>query len=214
MSGRTYHIRISAPPLTFHVKKVSGRTYHIRVGALFVLFLATCPLVWAGEPQSRLDYLAESAAHYHQLDPALIRAVMKVESAGRHFHKNGTVLTSAKGAAGLMQLMPGTAWDMRVDPLDPWGNLYGGAKYLAQMLTRYKGDLRLALAAYNAGPGAVDRASGKVPNYPETQYYVELVLYHYALLQQAQEPRRAAAKPSKTQTRESAALTFWVDAHN
>ena len=82
---------------------------------------------------------------------------------------------SPKGAVGVMQLMPGTARDLGVDPFDPVQNVAGGAAYLAQLLRRYGGDLRLSLAAYNAGPGAVDRY-GDVPPYAETRRYVAGVL--------------------------------------
>lgn len=111
-----------------------------------------------------------AAAREHDLDPALVLAVTMRESAG------DPQAVSSRGARGLMQLMPGTALEVGVDdPHDPAQNLRGGARYLARMLDRYDGDLTLALAAYNAGPGNVDRAGRSVPPFPETRDYVAAV---------------------------------------
>jgi soluble lytic murein transglycosylase-like protein len=104
------------------------------------------------------------------LDPRVVAAVVRVESAFDHF------AVSRKGAMGLMQLMPGTAADLAVDdPYDPDQNLRGGTAYLRRLLDRYDGRLDLALAAYNAGPEAVDRYGG-IPPYRETRDYVRRVL--------------------------------------
>lgn len=112
----------------------------------------------------------------HRLDPLLIRAVMLAESAG-----NRRAL-SPKGAIGLMQLMPATARRFGVDPRDPHQNIAGGARYLRWLLDYFGGDVRLALAGYNAGEKAVDRHGG-VPPYRETQNYVRRVQgFHRALL--------------------------------
>jgi soluble lytic murein transglycosylase-like protein len=103
------------------------------------------------------------------LSKELLHGVIQTESAGN------TSARSPKGAIGLMQLMPGTAKEMGVDPTDPVQNVLGGARYLAQMKQRFGSD-QLALAAYNAGPGAVEDHGGRIPPYKETQDYVKRVL--------------------------------------
>lgn len=115
------------------------------------------------------EYPIRMAAKRHSVDPALVRAVIHAESAFRDS------VISRKGAVGLMQLMPKTAQDMGVkDSLVPAQNIEGGVKYLAYLLGLYKGNVTLATAAYNAGPGAVKRHGG-IPPYAETQTYVKRV---------------------------------------
>ncbi len=119
------------------------------------------------------DNIIENAASVYKVDSRLIHAVIQAESA---YNINAV---SRAGAEGLMQLMPYTAKRMGVtDSFDPEQNIYGGAKVLKEMLTRYDGDLVKSLAAYNAGPDAVDKANG-IPNYKETQEYVPRVLNYY-----------------------------------
>jgi len=120
----------------------------------------------------QFDGLIGLTAREQSLQPALVKAVIAAES---NFDPKAV---SHKGAQGLMQLMPETAVSLGVlDPLHPEENVRGGAAYLRQMLDRY-GDLERALAAYNAGPDAVDRYGG-VPPYRETQAYVRRVLTYY-----------------------------------
>ena len=110
-----------------------------------------------------------ASARRHGLDPALLTAVARRESGFRQ------AAVSARGAIGVMQLMPATARDLGVDPRELASNVEGGAAYLAALLRRYRGDTATALAAYNAGPGAVDRFKG-TPPFRETQSYVRAVM--------------------------------------
>lgn len=115
--------------------------------------------------------LIESAAERHGVDPLLVAAVAEAESSFR------VDAVSPKGALGLMQLMP-VYVDAGVEPFDPAANLELGAALLAELTSRFDGDLQLALAAYHAGPGAVDRFRG-MPPYRSTERYVERVLEIY-----------------------------------
>lgn len=123
----------------------------------------------AAEENSDWHALAGQAAERYGLPPSLVKAVVEAESSGVQD------ALSRAGAQGLMQLMPATARELGVvDPFDPAQNIDGGTRYLAQLLQRFEGDTDLALAAYNAGPGAVERHGG-VPPYPETERYVRKV---------------------------------------
>ncbi|MFN3864891.1 MAG: lytic transglycosylase domain-containing protein [Erythrobacter sp.] len=122
----------------------------------------------AGVPQRFSAKLAELAARF-DLSPALLEAVVWQESRWRE------TAVSPVGARGLAQLMPGTARYLGVDASDPFQNLEGGARYLREQLDRFDGDLEKALAAYNAGPGRVERAGG-IPNIRETRNYVAAIM--------------------------------------
>ena len=118
-----------------------------------------------------LHALADRHAERHAINPALVRAVIQAESAWN------TRAVSHKGALGLMQLMPETATALGVaDPFDPAQNIQAGVRYLKWLLDRYDGNAELALAAYNAGPGAVDKYGRKIPPYRETQAYVRKIV--------------------------------------
>jgi soluble lytic murein transglycosylase-like protein len=135
---------------------------------------ASAPVVAPQRPhKEKLERMVKETAERHKVDPDLVRAVVNVESGWNPF------AVSRKGAFGLMQLIPGTARRMGVnDVFDPQQNLDGGVRYLHSLLERYNGSLPLALAAYNAGEGAVDRFRG-VPNYRETRHYVQKVTNSY-----------------------------------
>jgi len=145
--------------------------------------LAEAPLVTAeADTVRRFGPAIDKAATGAGLDPRLVLAVVMEESGGN------PAARSPVGARGLMQLMPGTARDLGVkDTLDPASNLDGGARYLAAQLDRFEGRLDLALAAYNAGPGNVDRAGGRVPDFTETRNYVNRVMGRYARLRSGTE---------------------------
>ncbi len=164
-NGKVFYtnIPVGAPyhPMIFRLSR-SGRRSSIRPGN---------PAEF--EPHVR------AAASYYDVDPRLIKAVIKIESNFDH------LAVSDKGARGLMQLMPDTAAEMNVYNLfDPRENIMGGTCYLKQLLGRFNGNLPLSLAAYNAGPSAVERCGG-IPSYGETQRYVHDVLLYYKKLSAA-----------------------------
>jgi soluble lytic murein transglycosylase-like protein len=122
---------------------------------------------------NRFDRLIHDAARLHQVDPLLIKAIVHAESGFDPY------AVSEKGAKGLMQLMPETARDMQVaNPFDPEANILGGTRFLKKNLDRFNNDLKLSLAAYNAGPARV-QASGRIPGIPETQDFIKRVLEYY-----------------------------------
>lgn len=143
--------------------------------------------------QARTAPFIDAAARKYRLDPALLSAVISTESA----FDAGAV--SPRGAVGLMQLMPATAARYGVaDARDPGANVDAGARHLSDLLGRFDGNLALALAAYNAGEGAVARHARRIPPYQETMLYVPTVLARYAGYKQAEAvpdgwPQRPAA---------------------
>jgi hypothetical protein len=123
----------------------------------------------AVDPREMLDPIIEEAANAHGVDADLVRAVIQTESRFDPRAQSGV------GAQGLMQLMPKTAKAVGIeDPFDPRQNIFGGVKYLSQLMDRYNGNTALALAAYNAGPGNVRRHRG-VPPFRETRGYVSKI---------------------------------------
>jgi soluble lytic murein transglycosylase-like protein len=131
----------------------------------------------------RYDSIIEKAATAASVEPNLLRAVIVVESG---FNSRAV---SKRGAMGLMQLMPATATRFGVsNPYDPLQNVHAGARYLKFLIDRFGQDVRLALAAYNAGEDAVDRNGGQIPPFSETMAYVPRVLKIYQMLRN-QQPR-------------------------
>jgi hypothetical protein len=148
-----------------------------RTGRLVRTVIRTRPAVepaTAAAPSAPLVETVDRIAQENQLSPRLVHSVIQVES---NYNPNAV---SPKGAQGLMQLIPSTARRFGVsDVFDPADNIQGGARYLKYLLDLYKGDQALALAAYNAGEGAVSRYGG-VPPFPETQDYLAKVRRHLA----------------------------------
>lgn len=155
---------IDAPPNIKENKKITPKPF----GSLSKVIEKPV----SNSKEAILGYIEEASEKYN-VDSKLIQALIKQESG---FNPNAV---SKAGAKGLMQLMPKTALSLGVkDAFNPKENIEGGVKYLKQMLDKYHGNKILALAAYNAGPGAVDKFSG-VPPYKETQNYVKSILANY-----------------------------------
>ncbi len=145
------------------------------------------PLADSLNSAESFDEMLVRAAIGQGLEPEFVRSVARIESNLRQD------AVSNKGAIGLMQLMPGTAAVLGVDARKAEDNVLGGAKFLRELLLKYNGDPALALAAYNAGPGAVQKYNG-VPPYLETHKYIIRVLQEYKKLQDAGEKTKAAVK--------------------
>jgi soluble lytic murein transglycosylase-like protein len=140
-----------------------------------VVSLDQQPQMIAAQPYAEL---VSAAATANELPAALLHAVIKTES------RYNARATSSKGARGLMQLMPAIAREMGVTNVyDPKANIQGGARYLKRLMTMFDNDIRLAVAAYNAGPQAVLSRGNVVPPFAETQRYVPSVLNQYRRLQ-------------------------------
>jgi soluble lytic murein transglycosylase-like protein len=166
VSAQIYAWRDTAGNLVLSdkAKDPSARTYNVAVRNTATEFKTTKPL--SGRAAKYQDLIEEHAA-INTVSPDLVRAVIQAESA---FNPRAL---SPKGAMGLMQLMPGTAAEFGVlDAYNPAENIRAGVKYLKQLLDTYDGKVELALAAYNAGPGAVKKYGGTVPPYRETRNYV------------------------------------------
>lgn len=154
-------------------------------GLLGVLILLTLLFTTMVSPFSKTSKSVDpwlpdilQAAHTYEVDPALVAAIMEQESGG-----NPNAISHV-GAMGLMQLMPDTAKGLGVqNGFDPVQNIRGGAQYLKELLNRFHGNLTDVIAAYNAGPGAVESYHG-VPPYPETEKYVASVLGFYQIYQE------------------------------
>jgi hypothetical protein len=133
------------------------------------------PPYLSARKQSQIDQWIDKYASMYGVDRNLVAAVIKAESGGHHYKGNtNEVLKSSAGALGFMQLMPDTARYLKVNPRDPEDNIKGGVKYLKEQLNTF-GSKELALAAYNAGPGKVQKYGG-VPPYTETQNYVKKIM--------------------------------------
>jgi len=154
------------------------------------------PAVLAGHHISSgntaLDALVQEAAAVNGLDPCLILSIMRAESA---FNRSAV---SPKGAMGLMQLMPATATRFGVkDFFDPRENVLGGSRYLRWLLDRFSGDVRLALAGYNAGEGAVEFYGNRIPPFLETQNYVRTIYSRYSTIHLGSVPAAPALEAIK-----------------
>jgi hypothetical protein len=150
------------------IKRVSPATYKMLL-ARWGIKSSEGVTVSAGKISGSVSELIEKYANKFGVDPELAKAQAMQESGGNQRAR------SRVGAIGVFQLMPGTAKQLGVNPYDLEQNIMGGIRYLKEMLDRYHGDVALALAAYNAGPGAVDRYHG-IPPYMETRDYVDKVL--------------------------------------
>jgi len=158
-----------ATPQHFKIRPLQAAARVLRISAGDPTVQVSIDDFRAIRPEDAYEQFIREAATQYKLDPNLIRAVMRTESA---FNPHAV---SRVGAQGLMQLMPALASDMGVkNPFDPRDNIMGGARYLRQLLDAHRGNIRLTLASYNAGPGNVKRYKG-VPPFKETHNYVKKI---------------------------------------
>jgi soluble lytic murein transglycosylase-like protein len=130
-------------------------------------------IAFSGSRFNKFDHIIKEASDLHGIRFELLKAMIQVES---NFNPNAI---SKSGAIGLMQIMPGNLKEFKLsDPFDPRENVMAGTRYVKHLMKRFDSDLSLTLAAYNAGPGAVDKHQS-IPPYPETENYVKKVLTHY-----------------------------------
>ncbi|MEO7652645.1 MAG: lytic transglycosylase domain-containing protein [Bryobacteraceae bacterium] len=164
---------------------------------------AFAPARLAQEPPANVKEMVNRAAERYELEPSLIHSVIRVES-----NYNANAISSA-GAQGLMQLIPSTARRFGVsNSFHPGQNIEGGARYLKYLMQLYRGDERLALAAYNAGEGAVNRYRG-IPPYPETKNYVYQVGKRLGEARSAEARNAANSKAAKAAKAETAAVSHY-----
>lgn len=139
------------------------------------------------------DQIVYEAASQHGIDPCLIISIMRAESSFN------LTARSHKGALGLMQLIPATAARFGVrDVFDARENIFGGTKYLRWLLDRFQGDVRLALAGYNAGEGAVEMYGNRIPPYGETQFYVRLIYARYSAIHRVAQTETLTSEAQKS----------------
>lgn len=196
LRGAVYRLVRADGSVEYTNIKPAGRA--AKAAKMLFSYIATCfacnlhsPIHWGSVPLNLTAYAdaIHAASREYGVDEAFLRAIIHAESA---FNPRAM---SIKGAQGLMQLMPGTASDMGVlDAFDTGQNIRGGARYLALLLRDFGGNEHLAAAAYNAGPGAVQRYNG-VPPYAETQVYVQRVDTLRKRYEAALHPTLASAKP-------------------
>ncbi len=189
--GDVVEVHVGSGSLEFPAQEI------IKVDALPVTSLPVSTLT-KGRKETSVETLLSDAAVAQGMDAAFVRSVGRVESGLKQDR------ISRKGAVGLMQLMPGTAKELGVDASRSEENARGGVQYLRTLLLRYRGDSALALAAYNAGPGAVEKFRG-VPPYLETRHYVLAVLKEYnRQLRLQQTPSKQAPAATRGANRPSA----------